>query len=205
MNFKEFSSRWSDLHGGAEIQGAVALWLRISFVIVKPLAFLRITPNVLTVLGLVSAGAMLYIEYLYQAFLLLVFSLICDGLDGSLAIYRNRVSVMGGIYDSVADRISEACWLVTSTWMGVPPGWALAIWVAASTQEYARARLSSLGYSEIGVVTPTERPVRAIFVAVVLFLYLYDSPFITEVAAGFFALQIISFVMVMKMARSIVK
>jgi phosphatidylglycerophosphate synthase len=205
IEYKEFAKRWSELHGGAEVEGVVAAWLRISYAIVRPLAFLRISPNFLTFLGLASAGVMLWAEYLYQILLLLIFSLICDGLDGSLAIYRNRVSPMGNLYDSIADRLSEGCWLITTNWMGVPPGWALAIWVAASTQEYARARLASLGYSEIGVVTPTERPVRAIFVAAVIFLYLYDSPYITEVAIGFFALQLISFVMVMKMARFIVK
>jgi CDP-diacylglycerol--glycerol-3-phosphate 3-phosphatidyltransferase len=205
ISYKEFTSRWSELHGGAEIQGAVAVWLRISYVVVRPLAALRFTPNTLTVLGLLAAASMMWAEYLYQVLLLLLFSLICDGLDGSLAIYRNKVTRLGGLYDSVADRISEAFWLISTTWMGVPAGWAIAIWIIAATQEYARARLSSLGYSEVGVVTPTERPVRAIFVAAVIFLYLFDSPYIVATAIGFVTLQLISLAMVMKMARSIIK
>jgi hypothetical protein len=47
--------------------------------------------------------------------------------------------------------------------------------------------------------------VRAIFVAAVIFLYLFDSPYIVATAIGFVILQIISLAMVMKMARSIIK
>ena len=56
IGYKEFAKRWSELHGGAEVEGVVAAWLRISYAIVRPLAFLRISPNFLTFLGLASAG-----------------------------------------------------------------------------------------------------------------------------------------------------
>ena len=42
----------------------------------------------------------------------------------------------------------------------------------AQTQEYIRARLGGLGVSEIGVVTVSERPVRASFLAVALVIAL---------------------------------
>ena len=77
------------------------------------------------------------------------------------------------------------------------------MWTIASTQEYARARLASLGYSEIGVVTPTERPVRAIFVIAVTLLFLLGYDYATQVAIAFALLQLFSVLMVMRMARSI--
>jgi CDP-diacylglycerol--glycerol-3-phosphate 3-phosphatidyltransferase len=141
--------------------------------------------------------------YTSQLIALVLFSLICDGVDGSLAIYRGRTSKFGELYDSVADRISEAFWLLGATFVGVPVRWAVAIWVLGATQEYARARLASLGYSEIGVVTPTERPVRAIFVIAVTFLFWFGYDIATQVAIGFTVLQAISVLIVMRMAKTI--
>lgn len=205
MSRLEFNRRWSELHGGVEIQGAIALWLRISYFIARFLAFFRFTPNVVTTIGLLASVAIWFTSYTSQLLALVIFSLICDGVDGSLAIYRDRASKFGELYDSVADRISEALWLMGATFVGVPVRWAIAIWVLAATQEYARARLASLGYSEIGVVTPAERPVRAIFVVIVTILFWLGYDFATPVAIVFTCVQGLSLLLVMKMARSILK
>lgn len=205
MKRQEFNRAWSDLHGGVEVQGVIAGWLRISYWIARALASLRLTPNVVTTLGLIASVGIYFTWYTSQLIALVLFSLICDGVDGSLAIYRERTSKFGELYDSVADRISEAFWLLGATFVGVPVRWAVAIWVLGATQEYARARLASLGYSEIGVVTPTERPVRAIFVIAVTFLFWFGYDIATQVAIGFTALQAISVLIVMRMARSVLR
>jgi phosphatidylglycerophosphate synthase len=205
MNRSEFNRKWSDLHGGVEIQGVISLWLRISYWIARGLSALRLTPNAITTIGLFSSIAIYFTIFTSQLIALVIFSLICDGVDGSLAIYRNRVSKFGELYDSLADRVSEAFWLMGATFVGVPVRWAIGIWVLSATQEYARARLASLGYTEIGVVTPTERPVRAIFVIAVTLLFWFGYDLATQVAIGFTVLQAISVLIVMRMARSILK
>lgn len=205
MNRLEFNRRWSELHGGVEIQGVIALWLRISYVIARVLAFFRLTPNTITTIGLLASAAMWFASYTSQLLVLVIFSLVCDGVDGSLAIYREKSSRVGELYDAVADRISEAFWLMGATFVGVPVRWAIAIWVLSATQEYARARLASLGYTEIGVVTPTERPVRAIFVCLVIILYWLGYDFAIQAAIGFTVLQALGLLLVMKMARSILR
>jgi CDP-diacylglycerol--glycerol-3-phosphate 3-phosphatidyltransferase len=205
MNRSEFNSKWSDLHGGVEIQGVISIWLRISYFVARGLNFLRFTPNVVTTIGLLASIAIYFTSYTSQLFALVLFSLICDGLDGSLAIYGDRASKLGELYDSVADRISEAFWLMGASFVGVPVRWSIAIWVLGATQEYARARLASLGYSEIGVVTPTERPVRAIFVLLITVLFWLGYDLATPVAIAFTALQAISVLIVMRMARSILR
>jgi phosphatidylglycerophosphate synthase len=205
MNRQEFNRKWSDLHGGVEVQGVISLWLRISYWVARGLSFIRITPNVVTTIGLISSIAIYFTWYTSQLIALVIFSLICDGVDGSLAIYRDRVSKFGELYDSLADRISEAFWLVGASFVGVPVRWAIAIWVLSATQEYARARLASLGYKEIGVVTPAERPVRAIFVIAVTLTYWFGYDLGTQIAIGFTALQAISVLIVMRMARSILR
>lgn len=205
MSRLEFNRRWSELHGGVEIQGVIAGWLRISYFIARFLAFFRITPNIVTTVGLVASILIYFTSFTSQLIGLVVFSLICDGVDGSLAIYRDRASKFGELYDSIADRISEAFWLMGASFVGVPMRWAIAIWVLSATQEYARARLASLGYSEIGVITPTERPVRAIFVVAVTVLFWLGHDVATQVAIGFTVLQAISVLIVMRMARSILR
>ena len=205
MNRIEFNRRWSDLHGGVEIQGVISLWLRISYMLARVLAFFRLTPNIVTTVGLLASVAIWYTSYTSQLLALVIFSLICDGVDGSLAIYRDSASKFGELYDSLADRISEALWLMGATFVGVPVRWAIAIWVLSATQEYARARLASLGYTEIGVVTPAERPVRAIFVVIVTLAYWLGYDFATQLAIAFTALQAISVLIVMRMARSILR
>lgn len=205
MNRTEFNRRWSDLHGGVEVQGAISLWLKISYWIARGLAFFRLTPNAITTIGLFASIAIYFTSYTSQLIALVVFSLVCDGVDGSLAIYRGRVSRLGELYDSLADRISEAFWLLGASFVGVPVRWAVAIWVLGATQEYARARLASLGYTEIGVVTPTERPIRAIFVIVVTFLFWFGFDFATQLAVGFTILQALSVLIVMRMARTILQ
>lgn len=205
MNRTEFNRRWSDLHGGVEVQGAISLWLKISYWIARGLAFFRLTPNAITTIGLFASIAIYFTSYTSQLIALVVFSLVCDGVDGSLAIYRGRVSRLGELYDSLADRISEAFWLLGASFVGVPVRWAVAIWVLGATQEYARARLASLGYTEIGVVTPTERPIRAIFVIVVTFLFWFGYDFATQLAVGFTILQALSVLIVMRMARTILQ
>ena len=205
MSRLEFNRKWSDLHGGVEIQGVISIWLAISYWIARGLAFLRFTPNVVTTIGLLSSITIYFTMYTSQLLALVLFSLICDGVDGSLAIYRGKVSKFGELYDSLADRISEAFWLVGASFVGVPFRWAIAIWVLSATQEYARARLASLVYTEIGVVTPTERPVRAIFVMAVTLVYWFGYEFATQLAIGFTVLQAISVLIVMRMARSILR
>lgn len=205
MNRLAFNRRWSDLHGGVEVQGVISLWLKISYVIARVLSFFRITPNVITTIGLLASVTIYFTWYTSQLIALVLFSLICDGVDGSLAIYRDKVSKFGELYDSVADRISEAFWLIGATFVGLPARWAILIWVLATTQEYARARLASLGYREIGVVTPAERPVRAIFVVAVTLQYWLGYEIATAFGIAFAALQGVSLLMVMRMARAIVK
>ena len=205
MRRNEFNSRWSELHGGVEVQGVIALWLRISFWIARVLAFFRLTPNIVTTIGMLSSFLIYYTTYTSQLIGLVIFSLICDGVDGSLAIYRNKTSKFGELYDSIADRITEAFWLMGATFVGIPLRWAIAIWVLGATQEYARARLASLGYSEIGIVTPAERPVRAIFVIAITLSFQLGYDYLTQIAIGFTVLQAIGLLMVMRMAHSILR
>jgi phosphatidylglycerophosphate synthase len=201
MKEQQFKDRWSELHGGADTEGVVGGWLSFSYQAARVCAALRISPNLLTLLGLGTAIAMGLSEYAAIALLLLVVSLFFDGIDGSVAILRGTESKWGELLDSLADRISEAFWLYMGWRLGIPAWVVITMWTIASTQEYARARLASLGHREIGVVTPTERPVRAIFMAFALIFYIFDIPGTVQLSYAFLALLIFSFLQVMRAAK----
>jgi len=203
LSQKEFTDRWSDLHGGADVEGVVGKWLQISYQSARVCTALRISPNLLTLLGLGTAVAMGLSTYAAIALLLLTTSLFFDGIDGSVAILQGRESKWGSLLDSLADRISEAFWLYMGWRLGIPAWVVITMWVIASTQEYARARLASLGHPEIGVLTPTERPVRAIFMAFALLFYIFDIPGTLLLSYAFLALLVFSFVKVMLAAKKI--
>ncbi len=196
MKQQDFFIVWSKLHGDAKVAGIVKAWLIISFALVKPLSKLKFTPNILTLLGLFF-GVLLYINAKSPwAALLLVLSLICDGIDGSLAILTSKFSKWGALLDSTVDRITEVFWLLTLYKIGADIKLLLAIAVFASVQEYLRARAGGLGMPQVGVVTFAERPVRASFIFIALVASAVDIEIIPQIVILWLLLQVISFLMV---------
>ncbi len=198
---EEFYGKWSTLHSDAPISGAVAWWLKISYRFGLIATLLRISPNVLTLLGLVSAAMTALTATSWWAVFFLVFSLFCDGIDGSVAIFQKRDGPWGATLDSVVDRISEALWLYALYVIGVPAWLTIALWSVAAFQEYARAKLTSLGVTDIGVVTAAERPVRASFLFLTLIMWHLGIPGVIALSCAFLVVQVISFVMVVRYAR----
>ena len=198
----EFKAKWSSLHSDAETTGIVGAWLNISYRFGLICTLLRISPNALTVLGLIGAVATALTAQTAWAVLFLVFSLFCDGIDGSVAIFQHRESKFGATLDSVVDRISEALWFYALYAIGVPAWIPITVWCVAAFQEYARAKLISLGVSDIGVITPAERPVRASFLFITLILNQLSMPGATQLSIAFLVLQIYSFVSVVRFSRS---
>jgi len=201
MKREEFFASWSQLHLGAEIKGIVKGWLSISYVIARGLNALRITPNVLTLLGVLTATAALFYPYSVIALVFLVLSLICDGVDGSVAIVSSKVSKFGATLDAIADRVTEALWFFALYQWGIASEICLALFALALTQEYARARMASLGFHEIGVVTIAERPVRASAIAIFMVLDLLNFSFAPVAIYIFTAMATFSVYQVMRAAR----
>jgi CDP-diacylglycerol--glycerol-3-phosphate 3-phosphatidyltransferase len=202
LSKSEFKAKWSSLHSDAETTGIVGAWLNISYRFGLICTLLRISPNALTVLGLIGAVATALTAQTAWVILFLVFSLFCDGIDGSVAIFQHRESKFGATLDSVVDRISEALWFYALYAIGVPAWIPITLWCVAAFQEYARAKLISLGVSDIGVVTPAERPIRASFLFIVLILNQLSLPGVTQLSIAFLVLQIYSFVSVVRFSRS---
>jgi archaetidylinositol phosphate synthase len=195
---KDFYKRWSELHSNAEISGIVHGWLAISYRLALIATLLRISPNVLTLLGLASAIGTAVIPHSYWAIALVALSLLFDGIDGSVAIFQRRESAWGATLDSVADRISEAAWAYALYQVGIPLEVAVGLWLAASVQEYARARLSALGVKDLGIVTFAERPMRASLLFLILIAWQLELPGLGIIAGAFLLMQVIGALQVMR-------
>ena len=202
---KDFFTEWSHLHGEAEIRGIVRAWLSISFTVTTALRAIRITPNGLTYLSLICGALFLYFIDSHWAIAFLILSLMADGLDGSLAIITRRVSRWGAALDAVMDRIVESLWAIGLFLLGADWKWVLLAWLAAFSQEYMRARAAGLGIHEVGVVTISERPIRASVIFIVLIGRVFDFNLANSVAIIWVVMQIISVFTVLRFLRPLLQ
>lgn len=198
ISINEFFALWSRMHGDAKITGIVRTWLVISYKIAKLLSRLKFTPNKLTFLGLVFGVLLFIYAHSPWAPILLIFSLICDGVDGSLAIFTSATTRWGAILDSIIDRITEFFWILAIYKIGADERLLLVVVVIASIQEYTRARAGGLGMQQVGVVTFAERPVRASFIFTTFIAYAMSLSIINQLVIIWLLLQLISFFMIIR-------
>ena len=189
MDKNQFFTTWSNLHGGAKIEGIVKTWLQISYASAKFLSKLRVTPNLLTFAGLFFAIALWQFANSWAAALFLVLSLFFDGIDGSLAILQKKTSKFGAFTDSFVDRISEVFWALALYKLGAPASLVFVALLATYVQEYIRARSGGLGYNEVGIVTICERPVRASLIFIAIVANLVGLDLVTAISIVWVAMQ----------------
>ena len=198
MDRANFFQRWSELHGNVKVEGIVRGWLTLSYVMIKPLTFLRISPNLVTIGGLVFSIALWRNNGSWWGVLFLALSLLCDGIDGSLAIARHKESVRGSTLDAIIDRLAEVFWALTFYAIGGHFEIIFLAWLFAFTQEYARARMGGLGIQEVGIVSIAERPVRASLLGIALIANLMFLNFVEPIALIWLGMQAYSLVAVMR-------
>lgn len=144
---------------------------------VASLESMGLTPNALTLLGLLAsfASAWCYVNWRIGGFMLpaaaslVLFSGLLDAVDGVLARVTDRASKLGGFLDSVSDRYSDAVVLSAIVVGGLcHPVWGLAAVVGSLMVSYARARAeaSGVGMAAVGLA---ERAERMLFLAAVTF------------------------------------
>lgn len=174
MGRSEYVASWVALHGDVEPSRIVAGWLSFAFTVAR---FLKpISANGISFLTIVIGGVGAWLAPSRYVAFIVIAALILDGLDGTVAILRNEVTLRGAVLDSAADRLVEAAWLI-ALWRCDVPLWVVAsIWVVGFVQEYLRAKIRSLGISEVGVVTIAERPVRGLLIAAAIGLSFLATP-----------------------------
>jgi CDP-diacylglycerol--glycerol-3-phosphate 3-phosphatidyltransferase len=160
------------LHGGFDPRSANRLvrgWLFLSYSVSRQLARTGTRPNAVTVAGLLlSIGVPLAAwpggAWPLLGALLILASALADTVDGALAVITGKASRLGHVFDSTADRLSEAAWAIALIFLGAPIWLAIAAGGSAWLHEYIRARAAVAGMADVGTVTIGERPTRIIVV-----------------------------------------
>jgi CDP-diacylglycerol--glycerol-3-phosphate 3-phosphatidyltransferase len=158
--------------------------------IIQPLVRLGVTPNMLTVLGLLISAltaVVLALGFLFAGGLLVLFAGIFDMFDGALARVSHTASVFGAFFDSTLDRYSECIilfgllcyalqrpdlhdvfWPAASSLLHSEQTWVIVfIFIAAVGSlmvSYAKARAEGLGIEcKTGLLA---RPERVVILAI---------------------------------------
>ncbi|MEM1948382.1 MAG: CDP-alcohol phosphatidyltransferase family protein [Candidatus Caldarchaeum sp.] len=165
--------------------------------VVNGLAKTGISPNSLTVLGLLLTGTSLPCYWLARetpvSFVLAALALalggLLDGLDGLVARTLGKQTAFGAFLDSFTDRISDS--LVAAGFMlsgAVDPYLALTMLTAMMLVSYARARAESLNVElkNVGIGERAVRIIAAILGTLLAFIsssiLFYTGLFITAVS-----------------------
>jgi phosphatidylglycerophosphate synthase len=170
-----YFDRWSTVHGGYDPRGSgwARWWLGITHRCGLPLARWGVAPDVLTLWGAVTGLAVVALaapggRWPLLAAVVVVGSGLLDNLDGCVAVLTDRATRFGAVLDSVVDRVSDGLYLAALWALGAPGPLVVAAGSLMLLQEYARARATAGGMSDIGVVTVWERPTRVVVTAFTL-------------------------------------
>ena len=170
-----YLARWAPLHGDyAPARSSLAgRWLSLAYRLARPLAARGVSPGVLTAWGVLVSAAVAVVAALggrwpLFAVPIVVLAGLLDNLDGAVAVLSGRTTRWGFVLDSLADRLSDAAYLLALWFLGAPGPVCVAGGSLMMLQEYARARAGNAGMGEVGVVTVWERPTRVILTAFLL-------------------------------------
>ena len=129
-----------------------------------PLVRWRVPPNVLTLAGVASAFGAVVTRPPSSAALVL-WTAVCDGLDGAVALQRGRPSRHGAFIDHAADRATDVLF-AAALWQAGANVWpAVADGATVIGYEASRSAARRRGVAP-ALVTVGERPIRVAVTAI---------------------------------------
>jgi len=173
VTFDDYFRAWTEHHGYnvpiEEIKGPLRPYLKSFFVAGKLYAQIGLTPNSISVLGVVWALWTLECWFLGGNWILLgvlfvILSGTTDSIDGVVAFITGSESNLGAWYDAVLDKFGDILWVIgpiyfifvigiyTTFWLVLLAVVGLLGLLNTLIQEYARARHEGLGLLEGGPV-----------------------------------------------------
>lgn len=163
MTFDEYLVAWAQLHGTQTPKGVIRWWLRLSFVLSTPLT--RLNPNLITTFGPILMGGAILLaaspnqKYFVASLIVLVVGLV-DSFDGIVAVRTKKTSSWGAFLDGIVDRFIDVGIGILFIVLGAPIELVVLAISIAVIHEYMRAKASGIGFREVGVITPAEKPTR---------------------------------------------
>lgn len=178
----QYFDAWSQNHAGIDPKSSpfIAGYLSVLWPLIGLLSRTRVSPNVVTVVGGVVSSLAVVLAALFAPDFVAVIALaglLLDAVDGGLAIATKKVSTLGGVLDSVFDRIHEVA-VVAAVFILIPENVQLVVMTVAATfaVEYARARSLSLQQSLSVKLTAWERPTRVLIPMSMALLWMWETP-----------------------------
>lgn len=170
-----YFEKWAELHGGYDPRSSrlTAMWLSLAYAVARPLAALRVPPDLVTGVGALLSALAVYLAWLQGSWVVVAAVVVAvsglsDSLDGAVAVMTGRTTRWGYVLDSFVDRVCDCLYLV-ALWLVGAPAWVCVLGgFVMGMHEYTRARAGNAGMGDIGVVTVAERPTRVIVTAVFL-------------------------------------
>ena len=212
MTFAEYLVAWAQLHGTQSPKGLVRVWLRIAFFLSTPLT--KFNPNLITAFGPVLMGAAIYFasspnrNYFLASITVLVVGLV-DSFDGMVAVRTSKTSSWGAFLDGIVDRLIDVGIGILLIVLGAPVDLAVLAMSIALVHEYMRAKASGIGYREVGVITPAEKPTRIALGVMFLFAAGLLPEKVTQLAniatLVWIILGLLSFAMLLRVYRKQLK
>ena len=212
MTFAEYLVAWAKLHGTQSPKGLVRVWLRIAFFLSTPLT--KFNPNLITAFGPVLMGAAIYFasspnrNYFLASIIVLVVGLV-DSFDGMVAVRTSKTSSWGAFLDGIVDRLIDVGIGILLIVLGAPVELAILAISIALIHEYMRAKASGIGYREVGVITPAEKPTRIAIGVMFLFAAGLVPEKVTKLAniatLVWISLGLMSFAMLLRVYRKQLK
>ena len=149
---------WAQLHHGIDPDQVPFLrgWLRLVWATARPVK--RVPPMVFTVAGVVFALGAVFAGR-WAALVLVLVAVLCDALDGAVALLAGRVSAFGSLADKCADRIADTAFALVVWRCGAPLWLAVAAAAVALLLEGVR---EVRGGAARAVLSVCERPSRVI-------------------------------------------
>jgi len=160
----EWLAAWSRRHGGYDVSRSLVVrrWLRFVWAVSAP--FARAPADAVSAMGVASAAAAVVVAPSRIAGGFVVATGVLDGVDGAVALRRGETSARGAFVDTVADRITDALFLLALARSGARRSLVVAAALGTAGLEVQRALARRRG-DPVTVVTPGERPFRVAYVA----------------------------------------
>ena len=138
--------------------------------IAKYIAKAGVSPNILTVLGVVSSAIYLVFAWynaLVYAFIMVILAGFFDVIDGAVARVLGKVSKVGEFLDSTLDRLSDAMLIAGLLFTGINGFLVISLLIFSFLVSYVRAKGELLGLKMEGIGL-VERAERIIFISVII-------------------------------------
>jgi CDP-diacylglycerol--glycerol-3-phosphate 3-phosphatidyltransferase len=153
--------RWSALHHGIDPVAVPGLlpWLRFVWWLARPLVRIGVPATAVTLAGVVVAvdAVLVASDVPLAAAACVVLALLCDGLDGAVAIVGRGGTALGARADAAADRVTDVLFAVV-LWRCGAPWWGSVTVAGLAVAVDAVRRVRRVP----AMITVAERPTWAI-------------------------------------------